>query len=319
MQSPPSHSLPFFFSFSHLLLSTLSPNDSKAISGWDFRKRGNRNLSKIRYGFSGSRGFIASPFFSVLHSPRFLSKHNLSASLHSSSRIHFVLSLFFDFNFLRCLYIQVCVLLVIDETKIMSSSEERSRKAKPRVRKASSVHPEIRDAVTTCVESLPTCLTTGYVVYLLRCRNPGFTDRSYVGCTNNLVRRLKQHNGLLAGGSKYAGSVPGPWLPSAVVRDLPDKSFALRLEWWCKAKHYNGSSGRGMSTVGVAKRRVWLVLKACERLGIDPKEHITWIDRDFYDEFLSQSDQTFCPNSPPPTQPDQHPIIEMRLQNSTDK
>ena len=39
-----------------------------------------------------------------------------------------------------------------------------------------------------------------YVVYLLKNTS---NDRTYLGITNNSVRRLRQHNGDLKGGAKY--------------------------------------------------------------------------------------------------------------------
>lgn len=40
---------------------------------------------------------------------------------------------------------------------------------------------------------------TQWVVYLLRCAD----NSLYCGITNNLTKRLRQHNGELAGGAKY--------------------------------------------------------------------------------------------------------------------
>ena len=41
-----------------------------------------------------------------------------------------------------------------------------------------------------------------WLIYLLECGNDSF----YCGITNNLERRLKQHNGEIKGGSKYTRS-----------------------------------------------------------------------------------------------------------------
>ena len=38
-----------------------------------------------------------------------------------------------------------------------------------------------------------------HTVYILKCADRTF----YTGCTNNLPKRLRQHNGELSGGAKY--------------------------------------------------------------------------------------------------------------------
>ena len=53
--------------------------------------------------------------------------------------------------------------------------------------------------------------------------------RSYAGCTNNLVRRLRQHNGELVGGAK-ATRTGRPWHLFRVVRGFgTDQRAALRV------------------------------------------------------------------------------------------
>jgi len=69
---------------------------------------------------------------------------------------------------------------------------------------------------------------TDYIVYLLinTCCN-----NTYVGMTNNKVRRLRQHNGELVGGAKYTTSKKGDgeWMYYGYIENL-DKSLALSLE-----------------------------------------------------------------------------------------
>lgn len=145
--------------------------------------------------------------------------------------------------------------------------------------------------VKQTLDTLPPCclVEKQYVVYVLRHR--GQRNLSYVGSTNNFSRRLRQHNGLLSGGAKYTASAPGPWLPAAIVWGLPDKSSALKVEWWCKAKHYVGTAlGRQCPSSDMARRRVWLILQACSKLGVDSSSNVAWLDSDFkerYEELTS--------------------------------
>jgi putative endonuclease len=67
-----------------------------------------------------------------------------------------------------------------------------------------------------------------WIVYLLKC-----VDNSlYCGITNNLSRRLKQHNGNLKGGAKYTTSRR----PCVLIyqENAPDKSNALKREYQIK-------------------------------------------------------------------------------------
>jgi predicted GIY-YIG superfamily endonuclease len=55
--------------------------------------------------------------------------------------------------------------------------------------------------------------------------------RTYVGVTNNLRRRLRQHNGLIKGGAKATRGAPGQWRICWYVRGFQDYRTALQFEW----------------------------------------------------------------------------------------
>ena len=61
-------------------------------------------------------------------------------------------------------------------------------------------------------------------VYLLQCGN-----KTYVGATVNLERRLRQHNRELTGGAKYTGQ--GKWTRIGHVSGFPTWKEALKFEW----------------------------------------------------------------------------------------
>ena len=65
--------------------------------------------------------------------------------------------------------------------------------------------------------------------------------RTYLGVTNNLERRLKQHNGALKGGAKYTRNFKanGEWELRILVKDL-SKNKALSLERTIKNKRKKG-------------------------------------------------------------------------------
>lgn len=72
-----------------------------------------------------------------------------------------------------------------------------------------------------------------YYCYIIRSTNPNFLNSTYNGSTNNLVRRLRQHNGELVGGAK-ATRGKGPWIFIAVWEGFKTKQEALSCEWRIK-------------------------------------------------------------------------------------
>ena len=67
-----------------------------------------------------------------------------------------------------------------------------------------------------------------YLVYLLK---NTINNCTYVGCTNNPKRRIRQHNGELVGGAKYTKSKKqeGQWIYYGQILNL-EKKQALSLE-----------------------------------------------------------------------------------------
>jgi predicted GIY-YIG superfamily endonuclease len=67
-----------------------------------------------------------------------------------------------------------------------------------------------------------------FICYLLISET---SNQTYVGITNNLERRIKQHNGHLSGGAKYTRS-GRPWKIYGYVEGFcMDKSSVLKFEW----------------------------------------------------------------------------------------
>lgn len=96
-----------------------------------------------------------------------------------------------------------------------------------------------------------------YYCYILKAKNPRCARR-YVGMTNNIERRLKQHNGLLAGGARYTKrhlTAAGGWEFAAIIGGFPDKINCLSCEWrlkhpWSKTKE--GRRKRASATIAEA-------------------------------------------------------------------
>ena len=73
-----------------------------------------------------------------------------------------------------------------------------------------------------------------YIVYLLK---HTIHNRTYLGITNNPIKRIRQHNGLLRGGAKYTHSFKnnGEWIYYLQIQNL-NKKEALSIERTAKNK-----------------------------------------------------------------------------------
>ena len=75
-----------------------------------------------------------------------------------------------------------------------------------------------------------------WYVYVIRSEVPRFSKAGkqlpgvhYVGCTVDIERRLRQHNGKITGGSKYT-SCHRPWVLVAIYGTYAGQSDALKAE-----------------------------------------------------------------------------------------
>ena len=87
--------------------------------------------------------------------------------------------------------------------------------------------------------------------YILRTVNPFFANCTYNGSTNDLKRRLRQHNGQIGGGAK-ATCNKGPWEYYAILTGFSTHNEALSCEW--KIKHPTGKKLRPKKYCGIIGR-----------------------------------------------------------------
>ena len=75
-----------------------------------------------------------------------------------------------------------------------------------------------------------------YLVYILK------SDKySYVGMTNNFMRRFLQHNGVLKGGAKYTTRHGQDWYPVCIIDGFETMKEACQCEW--AIKHHKKKHG----------------------------------------------------------------------------
>jgi len=108
-----------------------------------------------------------------------------------------------------------------------------------------------------------------YYVYFLE----GYTGKTYIGCTNNFNRRLRQHNGIITGGAKST-KTDQPYNPILFISGIESKIPALKLEW--KLKHPYGKKKRCYNTI----KKFQGIRKVLEESNFD-ELLILWIDREY--------------------------------------
>ena len=95
-----------------------------------------------------------------------------------------------------------------------------------------------------------------YLCYLLVSQS---SRRTYVGITNNLNRRLRQHNGELVGGAR-ATHVGRPWACYLTVEGFPTQQSSLQFEWMWKhmaPKKSHGKTARLTKLQGLLQKERW--------------------------------------------------------------
>ena len=109
-------------------------------------------------------------------------------------------------------------------------------------------------------------LTDTWFCYILRNNYEPHKNITYNGSTNNLVRRIRQHNGIISGGArlthKYGNS---NWSIYALVSGFPDHVNCLQCEWRIKhpdnkrkrSKKYTGPFGRIIGLIDVLQSDKW--------------------------------------------------------------
>jgi predicted GIY-YIG superfamily endonuclease len=100
--------------------------------------------------------------------------------------------------------------------------------------------------------------------YILK--NDTYLNKTYNGSTNNMVRRLRQHNGELVGGAKYTKQFgSNNWNVYFLMTGFPDHQNCLQAEFKIKypnskkprPKKYNGYEGRILGVNFMLKLDKW--------------------------------------------------------------
>jgi predicted GIY-YIG superfamily endonuclease len=122
-------------------------------------------------------------------------------------------------------------------------------------------------------------------VYVLRGKKKRSTVLHYIGYTNNIEKRLKQHNGILKGGARSTAG--GSWKILCRLTGFKSYEEALAAEW--RFKHPNGKRGRttftAKSLTTVLGLGRWSKKHAgLEEAAVDGRIYTLFINEDFAKE-----------------------------------
>jgi len=95
---------------------------------------------------------------------------------------------------------------------------------------------------------------------------------TYIGTTNDLQRRLRQHNGEISGGAKSTRG-RGPWKIGFVISGFMDRKHALQFEW--AAKRCSVSSYPKSLLYRSVLRRLKITIKVMKRQRFTTKACLT--------------------------------------------
>ena len=105
-----------------------------------------------------------------------------------------------------------------------------------------------------------------WACYILRNRDPKDKFRTYNGMTNNMERRIRQHNQEIKGGAKYTKIYGNKtWEVCGFVKGFPDKINTLQCEWVIKhpgrknrrPSKYNNPYGRIIGLLEILELEKW--------------------------------------------------------------
>jgi predicted GIY-YIG superfamily endonuclease len=86
-------------------------------------------------------------------------------------------------------------------------------------------------------------------LYLISHDRPEIKTHTYIGCTENFLKRLNQHNGLEAGGPRITKRAAGSWEPVIIIKIQDDSTLNskdLKKEWKQSSRGLESRIRRGL-------------------------------------------------------------------------
>ena len=122
-----------------------------------------------------------------------------------------------------------------------------------------------------------------FLVYIIKNEN-----KSYIGYTNDFLRRWKQHNGYLKGGAKYTTNNigKGVWQPICIVDGFICKKEAMRCEW--KLKRARGYMNRVKNVNNILCNDIKFTSKGS---NIDTLNLKVYVNKDYKEYFSIKTNE----------------------------
>jgi predicted GIY-YIG superfamily endonuclease len=98
-------------------------------------------------------------------------------------------------------------------------------------------------------------------LYLISHARPEIKTHTYIGCTENFLKRLNQHNGLEAGGPRITKRAAGSWEPVLILKldqQSASNSKDLKREWKQSSRGLESRVKRGIELA--VKHKLKLVI-----------------------------------------------------------
>lgn len=117
-------------------------------------------------------------------------------------------------------------------------------------------------------------------LYLISHDRKEIKTHTYIGCTENFLKRLNQHNGLEAGGPRITKRAAGSWKPVIIIR-LNDElnSKDLKKEWKQSSRGLESRVKKGIELA--VKHKLKIIMPKNENNNIPMVRFINdrWVDQ----------------------------------------
>ena len=119
-------------------------------------------------------------------------------------------------------------------------------------------------------------------LYLICHNRKDIKTHTYIGCVENFINRLHQHNGLENGGPRITKRAAGSWDPVIILKLPKDRTFdskKLKREWKSSSRGLESRIKKGFE-LALKYNLTMCIMKSCKHLSIPILKHLSdkWKD-----------------------------------------